>query len=257
MGNLDQNPELAGAWFGAGPRCRLWPETRQAGIWVCDGGSQVQDNPGGALGPIPGVVNNSHSYAPQGQYPTLSNLDGWISRTSFGDRGYAATEMGSYNPLTNGEAFMGSAQLVTALHHLYRGANRFAVYELQDWGSGGEDFGFWSFTGAKRLAADAMHNFLALLGEARTGPVGGFTYTVSDPANRVLHLSARAPDGTQYIALWNQQSTAARNVTLRLSVPRPVSVVRPTNSTSGEYRAPSTSHVVLLGDDPAVVVVRP
>lgn len=48
------------------------------------------------LAPFPGVLNNSHSYAPQRQYPTLSNLDGSISRTRFGDLGYAATEMGTY-----------------------------------------------------------------------------------------------------------------------------------------------------------------
>jgi hypothetical protein len=209
------------------------------------------------LAPIPGIVNNSHSYAPQGQYPTLSSLDGWIARTRFGDLGYASTEMGTYNPLTNGEGFMAGAQLVTALDHLYRGAKRFAIYELQDWGAGGEDFGFWSFTGTKRRAADAMHNLLALLGEARTGPTVGFTYTASDPANRVLHLSARAPDGTQYIALWNHQSTAARIVSLRLSASRPVTIVRPVNSPTGENRAASTAHAVLLGDDPLIAIIRP
>jgi hypothetical protein len=88
-------------------------------------------------------------------------------------------------------------------------------------------------------------------------PPVGFTYTVSDPANRLLHLSARAPDGSLYIALWNQQSTAARNITLHLSAPRPISVVRPMNSTTGENRAASTAHVVSLGDDPVVAVVRP
>lgn len=101
-----------------------------------------------------------------------------------------------------------------------------------------------------------MRNFLTVLGEAETGPVVGFTYTISDPANRLLHLSARAPDGSQYIALWNQQSTAARNITLHLSAPRPISVVRPMNSTTGENRAAS-AHVVSLGDDPVVAIIRP
>jgi len=102
-----------------------------------------------------------------------------------------------------------------------------------------------------------MRNVLTVLGEAETRPVVGFKYTISDPANQLLHLSARAPDGSQYIALWTQQSTATRTVTLRLSVSRLVSVVRPITFTTGENRAASTSHVVSLGDNPVVAIVRP
>ena len=216
---------------------------------------------------VPGIVNTMHSYSPPGQFPRMGpassgdSVESWMSRSRFSDSGqFASTEIGTYDPVTalgGDQTLMARYQLIHTLNHLYKGVQRFAFYELQDWGAGGEDFGFWDANGGRRLAADAIRNLLALLGEARTGPTVGFTYTVSDPANRLLHLSARAPDGTQYIALWNQQPTAARNLTLHLSAARPVTIVRPMNSTTGGNRAASTAHAVSLGDDPLIAIIHP
>jgi hypothetical protein len=216
---------------------------------------------------VPGIVNNMHSYSPPGQFPRMGpassgdSVESWMSRSRFSDSGqFASTEMGTYDPVTalgGNQTLMARYQLIHTLNHLYKGIQRFAFYELQDEYPGGEDFGFWGANGSRRLAADAMRNFLTVLGEARTGPAVGFTYTVSDPANRLLHLPARAADGNHYIALWNQQSTAARNVTLHLSAPRPITVVRPINSPTGENRAASTSHAIPLGDDPLIAIIRP
>jgi hypothetical protein len=73
---------------------------------------------------IAGLVNNAHSYSAPGAYPTLTQLDNWVRNTTFSDSGrYAATEMGLYNPVANGEAFGARAHIVAALHHLYRGAS--------------------------------------------------------------------------------------------------------------------------------------
>src|SRR5215216_5945326 len=199
------------------------------------------------LAPVPGIVNNMHSYSPQGAFPTLANLDGWISRSAMSDGNrWAATEMGTYNPLTNGEAFMARAQLVAALHHLYRGVERFALYELIDWSSPDpEDFGFWDDNGIKRQAADAMHNLLGEIGSDVVAAPEGFRYTVSDPAGTVLHLSSRSAT-EQHVALWNRQSTATRNVTVNLSEPRSATVFRPVSGSSHEVRASSSSHAISL-----------
>ena len=200
---------------------------------------------------IPGIVNNAHSHSVQGSYPTLSQLDNWMATTQFSDSGrYAATEMGLYEPVSNGEAFGARAQLVAGLHHLYRGAERFAFYELID--SGGQMFGFWSSGGAQRQSATAMHNFLNLLGEAKTAPLDGLTFSVSDPSNMAISLSLRTASA-QYVALWNRSSTATRDVTLNLSEARTAAIHRPVTTPDGEVRGPSTWHVVSLGDDPVVV----
>jgi hypothetical protein len=142
---------------------------------------------------VPGIVNTMHSYSPPGQFPRMGpasssdSVESWMSRSRFSDSGqFASTEIGTYDPVTalgGDQTLMARYQLIHTLNHLYKGVQRFAFYELQDWGAGGEDFGFWDANGGRRLAADAIRNLLALLGEARTGPTLGFTYTVSDPAN--------------------------------------------------------------------------
>jgi hypothetical protein len=202
---------------------------------------------------IAGLVNNAHSYSAPGTYPTLTQLDNWIRNTTFSNSGrFVSTEMGFYNPVANGEALGARAQLAAVLNHLYRGAERLALYELQDWSPTGEDFGFWSNGGVQRQAATALHNLMGLLGEARTVAPSG--YSVSDPAGRALTLEAQT--GTaRYVALWNRQSTATRNVTLTLGRAQPVTVFRPVTGTTGETRASGVSHVVSLGDDPVVVKV--
>jgi hypothetical protein len=202
---------------------------------------------------IAGLVNNAHSYSAPGEYPTLTQLDNWVRNTTFSDSGrYAATEMGLYNPVANGEAFGARAHIVAALHHLYRGAERMAFYELVD--SGGQTFGFWSAGGVQRQTATALHNFLGLLGEAKTAPLDGLTYSVSDPSGTALSLSFRTASA-QYVALWNRSSTATRNVLLELSNPKTVTIHRPATSATGEARAAGTAHTVSLGDDPVVVTV--
>jgi hypothetical protein len=200
---------------------------------------------------IPGIVNNPHSYTSPGIYPPLSQIDNWIENTTFSDSGrWAATEMGTYEPVNSAGSNGPAWQLVAGLHHLYRGAERFAFYELID--SGGQTFGFWSSGGAQRQSATAMHNFLNLLGEAKTAPLDGLTFSVSDPSNMAVSLSFRTASA-QYVALWNRSSTATRDVSLNLSEARTAAIHRPVTTPDGEVRVPSTSHVVSLGDDPVVV----
>lgn len=204
---------------------------------------------------IDGIVNNAHSYAAPGSYPTLAQLDNWIANTQFAAPGrYVATEMGAYTPYNNGELNGATWQLVDVLHHLYRGTERMAVYELQDSGSDASPFGFWSSAGVKRQAADAMHNLMGLVGSTVTGPLTT-TVSVSDPAGTALSLTFT--DGVnEYVALWNRSSTATRNVTLTLGEARPATAFRPVTAATGTDLGTASSFSISLGNEPVVVKVQ-
>jgi hypothetical protein len=215
-----------------------------------------------SIAPVAGMVNNMHSYSEPGQWPYLDpatdthTLAWWMAQTRLGDAGYAATEIGRNLSSFNGDhTIHARVQLVHILNHLYKGVKRFALYQLADETGDTEGWGMYDSLLNKRKAADAIHNLLSVIGDAKTADPAGFSYTVSDPASTALSLSMADATGKTYIALWNRQSTATRNVTLNLSAARSIGIVRPVTGSTVESRASRTSHSISLGDDPVLVRV--
>jgi hypothetical protein len=205
-----------------------------------------------ALPPVGGVVNNGHSYAAPGSYPRLAQTDNWIRNTQFAAPGRrVSTEMGAYEPYESGELNGATWQLVAVFHHLYRGAERMAIYELQDSGSDDSPFGFWSASGERRQAADAMHNLMGLIGDTVVGSLSPGV-SVSDPAGTALSLTF-TNGAEEYVAVWNRASTGTRTVTVNLGKSRAATVYRPVTSGEGAVRAAAASHQVSLGNEPVVM----
>jgi hypothetical protein len=178
----------------------------------------------------------------------------WISdsRLSTASR-YVSTETGvNIDDLAGDQRTQARYDLIHVLNHLYLGVERVALYQLVD-DNARESFGLWSTHEQPRMAAHAIHNLLATVGDARTGTPARFTYSVDDPAGTALHLSMRDPDGQHYIALWNTRPTAPRDVTIHLSVARAAAIVRPVDSATAKGRGAAASHTVSMGDDPIVV----
>jgi hypothetical protein len=215
-------------------------------------------------GSIARLVNTMHSYSEPGRYPTLgsmesTNLDWWLAHTRFSESGrYTVTETGAeLESFGNDQHRHAQALLVDIFDHLYRGVGRVALYELFAAGSG-KTFGVFDANSREPLqAAKTIRRLLRLIGRAHVATPVGFTYTVSDPRSTAVSLAMRDPGGSQYIALWNKRSTAARNVTLRLSAPSAMRVFRPVTSASPTTAQRNAAHSISLGNDPVVVRMDP
>jgi hypothetical protein len=212
---------------------------------------------------LTGLVNDIHPYHSAG-FPEVGpasighSLEWWMAneRVSTSDR-WVSTETGINITSGGGYAADQTEQarwdLVVALTNLYKGVERVAIYQIAD-DITTSQWGAYTYSGARRLVADVFHNWMLVMGEARTGPLSGVNHSVSDAAGTALSLPMR--DGTkQYVALWNRASTATRNVTLNLSEARAIGIIRPMASTSAESRSSSTSHAISLGNDPVVVAI--
>lgn len=204
---------------------------------------------------ISGIVNNAHSYAQPGSFPTLAQLDNWIRNTQFAAPGsYAATEMGPYTPNNSGELNGATWTLVDVLHHLYRDTERMAIYELHDSGSDSSPFGLFTAAGAPRQSADALHRLMGLIGATEAAPLSTST-SVSDPAGTALQMTFT--DGAaEYVALWNRSSASTRDVTLTLGEDRAATAYRPVTSATGTDLGTASSFPISLGNEPVVVRIR-
>jgi hypothetical protein len=240
---------------------RIRDAAQQAGL---DAYSVALCNPDWWHGaPVQGMVTAHHTYTPCGAWPNDSRNTfqiGWYLQFQLGDTGrFASTEAGRNLGCVSSQAEHARVNLVAALLHLQNGYERTALYQLYDEGpqSAGTccTFGFWSDTHQKRQVADALHNLMAHIGGAVAEP--NFGYTASDPAGQLEHMSFNAGGGKHFIALWNRNQTATRNVTVTLNQAKSAGAIDPIVSDQADARTSAATHTVALGNDPALLRVDP
>lgn len=136
------------------------------------------------------------------------------------------------------------------------------IYALYDDGSGA--FGLMNANGTPKPAGLAVHDLVSLLSDPNTGSgfaPGTLAYTVSggDGAERTLLM--QKSDGTDWIAIWDEQQAlgSTQTVTLTLgAAASAISVYDPLTSTAAtETIANSASVQIALPDHPVLVEVTP
>jgi hypothetical protein len=218
------------------PYCHNWPayDAEQGWIWIRDSQAALAQAAAGdeiytfsmctpdwwnlwdPLNVVSGI-QNMHPYPPRatdawpplGPAETYGTLDWWLANTRYNSSGrYLATEFGS----DNADQWWQQQTIVAQwLNHLLRNVERSFVYELVD--SGGESFGLYASSYSdKRLAADVLHDWLALVGDATVASTPA-PCEIIDPSPNAHHLWLR--DGAAWwLAVWTTAPDDGRIVEL-------------------------------------------